>query len=179
VQLLASAGGVTHTVELDEGNGTGLVRVKVDERDYLIDVTNPSPGLYSLVVHGKVFSAFVSQRRGKHEVQVGNWSSSIEVTPAQRLRPSATSAAVVSGRQEVTAPMSGRVVQVLVHNGQMVQDGESLVIIEAMKMETEIRAVARGQVKDIRVAADMAVEAGQLLLVVEGIDKRTEENFRG
>jgi oxaloacetate decarboxylase alpha subunit len=168
VRLLASAGGVPHTVELDDGNGTGLIRVKVDEREYLIDVTNPSPGLYSVVVSGQVFSAVVSQRRGKREVQVGNWLVSVEVAPAQGQRPSTKAVAAIGARQEITAPMSGRVVQVLVQPGQTVQDGESLVIIEAMKMETEIRAVARGQVKDVQVTADMAVEAGQLLLVVEG-----------
>jgi biotin carboxyl carrier protein len=167
VRLLANAGGVTHTVELDEGNGTGFVRVKVDDREYLIDVANPAPGHYSLVVRGKVFSAFVWQRRGRREVQVGGRSASVEVVSAQGPRPSARPAAAVGGRQEITAPMSGRVVQVLVQPGQTVEDGESLVIIEAMKMETEIRAVARGQVKDIRVSANLAVEAGQLLLVID------------
>jgi oxaloacetate decarboxylase alpha subunit len=167
VRLLVNAGGVTHTVELDEGNGTGLIRVKVDEREYLIDATNPSPGVYSLVVHGKVYNALVWQRRGRREVQVGPWSASVEVVPAQGQRPSAKPAAALGGRQEITAPMSGRVVQVLVQPGQTVQDGESLVIIEAMKMETEIRAIAPGQVKDIQVSVDMAVEAGQLLLVIE------------
>jgi biotin carboxyl carrier protein len=63
--------------------------------------------------------------------------------------------------------MSGRVVQVLVQPGQTVQAGESLVIIEAMKMETEIRAMAPGQVKDLQVSVDTAVEAGELLLVIE------------
>jgi biotin carboxyl carrier protein len=63
--------------------------------------------------------------------------------------------------------MSGRVVQVLVQPGQAVQAGDSLVIIEAMKMETEIRATGPGRVQDIRVSVDMAVEAGQLLLVIE------------
>jgi biotin carboxyl carrier protein len=168
VRLLATAGGVTHMVEVDEGNGTGLWRVNVDGREYLIDVTNPSPGLYSLLVRGQVFSAFVAPRRGRREVQVGAWSVSVEVASAQSQRPSVKAAAAVGGRQEITAPMSGRVVQVLVQPGQTVQDGESLAIIEAMKMETEIRAVARGQVKDIQVQAGMAVEAGQLLLIVEG-----------
>ena len=167
MRLLVNAGGVTHTVELDEGNGTGLVRVKVDDREYLIDATNPSPGLYSLLVHGKVYSAAVWQRRGRREVQIGHWSTSVEVAPAQTQRPSAKPAAALGGRQEITAPMSGRVVQVLVQPGQTVQEGESLVIIEAMKMETEIRAIAPGQVRDIQVAVDTAVEAGQVLLVIE------------
>jgi oxaloacetate decarboxylase alpha subunit len=166
--VLANVGGVTHTIEVDNGNGTGLVRVKVDQREYLIDVANPSPGLYSLLVDGRVFSAFVSQRRGKHEVQVGGASASVEIGPAQGQRPAAKSATAVSGRQEITAPMSGRVVQVLVQKDQTVQDGESLVIIEAMKMETEICSIGRGQVKDIRVEAGTAVETGQLLLVIEG-----------
>lgn len=167
MRRLANAGGSTHVVELDEEHDTGLVRVKVDAREYLIDFTNPVPGFYSLVLHGKVFNAFVWVRRGRYEVQIGNWSVSVDVASAQSQRPSAKAAVAVSGRQEVTAPMSGRVIQVLVQPGQMVQDGERLVIIEAMKMETEIRASARGQVKELRVDADMAVEAGQLLLIIE------------
>jgi oxaloacetate decarboxylase alpha subunit len=167
VRLLVNTGGVAHTVELDEGNGTGLIRVKVDDREYLVDATNPSPGLYSLLVQGKVYSAVVWQRRGRLDVQVGHWSTSVEVAPAQLQRPSAKPAAALGGRQEITAPMSGRVVQVLVQPGQTVQEGESLVIIEAMKMETEIRAIAPGHVRDIQVAMDTAVEAGQVLLVIE------------
>ena len=167
MRLFANVGGAIHRVEVDEGDGTGLVRVTVDEREYLIDVTTPAPGFYSLLVDGKVYSAFVSLRRGRREVQVGDWSTSVDIGPAQSQRPAARSAATVSGRQEITAPMSGRVIRVLVQEGQTVQDGDSLVIIEAMKMETEICSVARGQIKAIQVQPGMAVEAGQLLLVVE------------
>ena len=167
MRLLVNAGGVTYTVELDEGNGTGLVRVKVDDREYVIDATMPAPGLYSLLVHGKVYSAAVWQRRGRREVQIGQWSTSVEIASARTQRPSAKPAAALGGRQEITAPMSGRVIQVLVQPGQIVQASESLVIIEAMKMETEIRAIAPGQVRDIQVTVDTTVEAGQLLLVIE------------
>ena len=148
MRLLVNAGGISHRVELDEGNGTGLIRVKVDDREYLIDVTSPSPGLYSWFTGRS--TALVWQRRGRREVQIGHWSTSVEVVPAQLQRPSAKPAAAVGGRQEITAPMSGRVVQVLVQPGQTVQEGESLVIIEAMKMETEIRAIAPGQVRIFR-----------------------------
>lgn len=167
MRLHANLAGVTHTIEVDESNETGLLRVTVDGREYLIDVTTPAPGTYALLAGGRVFRAFVWERRGRREVQVGDLAMSVEIASAQRQRPSARAAATVSGRQDITAPMSGRVVQVLVEDGQTVQDGESLVIIEAMKMETEIRAVAGGQVREIRVQAGMAVEAGQTLLVVE------------
>ncbi|MBI3325138.1 MAG: acetyl-CoA carboxylase biotin carboxyl carrier protein subunit [Nitrospinae bacterium] len=64
--------------------------------------------------------------------------------------------------------MSGRVVHVLVQPNDSVPEGASLVIIEAMKMETEIRSPIAGHVREVRVQADMAVETGQVLVVVEG-----------
>jgi biotin carboxyl carrier protein len=77
--------------------------------------------------------------------------------------------------------MSGRVVQVLVRNGQTVQEGASLVIVEAMKMETEIRSPIAGQVKEVQVQPGMAIETGQLLLVVEGVEisALAKENLSG
>jgi biotin carboxyl carrier protein len=63
--------------------------------------------------------------------------------------------------------MPGRVVQVLVQPGATVQEGAGVVIIEAMKMETEIRSPLTGQAKEIRVEAGMTVETGQVLLVIE------------
>jgi oxaloacetate decarboxylase alpha subunit len=168
VRLQASADGTTYNLDLDPGEGTGPIRVTVDDREYLLDVTNPAPGVYSLLVDGKVLTAYVWSRRGKLEVQIGAWTTSVEVGPLQSKRPVAKAAAGVAGRQEITAPMSGRVVQVLVHHEQVVQEGDSLVIVEAMKMETEIRAPISGLVKEVQVQPGMAVETGQLLLVVEG-----------
>jgi oxaloacetate decarboxylase alpha subunit len=165
--LLANVGGMSATLEVDEGNGTGLIRVKVDDREYVIDATNPAPGLYSLLVRGKVYQAAVWQRRGRREVQVGQLSTSVEIVPERSQRPSVKSTAVVAGRQEVTAPMAGRVVQVLVQPGQSVSEGDSLVVIEAMKMETEIRATGPGHVSIIQVNANTIVDAGQLLVVIE------------
>lgn len=168
MRLLAEVDGTTIPIEIDDGDGTGLVRVKVDDREYLLDVANPSPGLYSLLVEGKVFNAHVALRRGKREVRIGAWNTTVDISPALSKRPEAKASSSVGGRQEITAPMSGRIVQVLVQPEQLVQEGESLVIVEAMKMETEIRSPMRGQVKDVQVQAGMAVEVGQRLLVVEG-----------
>ena len=179
MRLQANADGVAHTIEVDEGGESGLVRIKVDEREYLIDVANPTPGVYSLLVDGKLVTAYVSLRRGKREVQLGTWRTSVEVSSSLGRRPFAKPAAGVVGRQEIVAPMSGRVVQVLVRNGQSVQGGSRLVIIEAMKMETEIRASIPGQVKEVQVQPGMAIETGQLLLVVEGTRTASEENRSG
>lgn len=168
MRLHATAEGATRLIEIDAGDGKGPLRAIIDGREYLVDATSLSPGVYSLVVGGKVFTAAVSLKRGKWEVQVGSWSSSIEIEHPRRSRPASKAAAVAGGRQEITAPMSGRVVHVLVQPNDSVQEGASLVIIEAMKMETEIRSPIAGHVRDVRVQADMAVETGQVLVVVEG-----------
>jgi len=168
VRLHATAEGTTRLIEIDAGDGKGPLRAVIDGREYLVDVSPLSPVVYSLVVEGKVFTAYVSLKRGMWEVQVGPCSSSIEIAHARRGRPASKAAAVAGGRQEITAPMSGRVVQVLVQPNDSVQEGASLVIIEAMKMETEIRSPITGQVREVGVHADMAVETGQVLLVVEG-----------
>jgi oxaloacetate decarboxylase (Na+ extruding) subunit alpha len=168
VRLQVSADGTTYHLEVDSGEAAGLMRVTVDDREYLLDVTNPAPGVYSLLIDRKVLTAYVWARRGKLEVQIGAWTTSVEVSPLQGKRPMAKAAAGVAGRQEITAPMSGRIIQVLVHSEQAVQEGDSLVIVEAMKMETEIRAPISGLVKEVQVQPGMAVETGQLLLVVEG-----------
>ena len=168
MRLQATAEGTTRLIEIDAGDGKGPLRAVIDGHAYLVDVTPLSPVLYSLVVEGKVFTAYVSLKRGKWEVQVGPWSSSIEIEQAKHGRPAGKAAVVAGGRQDITAPMPGRVVQVLVQTHDSVQEGASLVIIEAMKMETEIRSPIAGHVCDVHVQADMAVETGQVLLVVEG-----------
>lgn len=77
----------------------------------------------------------------------------------------------VGGSQQqntVQAPMPGLVLQVLVEPGQMVQKGDPLLLLEAMKMENVIKAAGNGQVKTIAVEKGAAVEKGQLLLEMEG-----------
>ncbi|MDE0354893.1 MAG: biotin/lipoyl-binding protein [Deltaproteobacteria bacterium] len=87
----------------------------------------------------------------ERQVRVGGRQSGIEV----------------SGRQEVKIPMPGKVVAVLVNEGDTVDKGQGLVIVEAMKMENEVRAPSDGEVKEIRVKAGESVESGQVLAIVE------------
>ena len=63
--------------------------------------------------------------------------------------------------------MPGKVVTILVEKGQEVEEGQGLVVIEAMKMENELKATAAGRVQDVRVAAGQAVDKGEPLLVIE------------
>jgi biotin carboxyl carrier protein len=71
------------------------------------------------------------------------------------------------GRQPVVAPMPGRVVRVLVSPGDEVTARQGVVVVEAMKMENELRAPKAGTVKEVNVTPGTSVEAGRVLVVIE------------
>jgi len=72
-----------------------------------------------------------------------------------------------AGPQRVTAPMPGKIVRVLVKPGDLVKAKQGLVVVEAMKMENELRAARDGRVREVPAAEGQSVEAGAVLLVVE------------
>lgn len=79
--------------------------------------------------------------------------------------PAKPSTAAVAG-EEVVAPMPGKVLQLKVSEGDSIKDGDTLLILEAMKMENEIIANASGNIKKINVAANDMVDTGDVLMVI-------------
>lgn len=73
-----------------------------------------------------------------------------------------------AGGRELRAPMPGRIVRVLVEEGQEVDAGDGLVVMEAMKMENELSARAPGRVETVRVEPDQTVNQGDVLVVLDG-----------
>jgi biotin carboxyl carrier protein len=73
----------------------------------------------------------------------------------------------VEGRQSVVASMPGRIVRVLVASGDRVTTGQPVVVVEAMKMENEMRAPKDGVVRDVNVQEGAAIEAGAVLVVID------------
>ena len=73
----------------------------------------------------------------------------------------------VRGAQRVTSPMPGKVVRVLVSVGDEVAEGQGLVVVEAMKMQNEIKSAKSGRVAEVRASDNITVAAGEVLVVVE------------
>jgi len=71
------------------------------------------------------------------------------------------------GRQEILSPMPGKVVRVLAQVGDTVEEGQGLVVVEAMKMQNEMKSPKSGTVQEVRTRADATVAAGEVLLVIE------------
>ena len=127
-----------------------------------------APGCYSWLEGTRVVHAEVEGTASRIGVALRGWALSTVVTDA---RPAAASAVVrapvTTGPVIVKAPLSGRLTKVLVKAGDVVTSGQGLVIVEAMKMENEIRSPRAGTVRELRCAEGEAVEAHQPLLTLE------------
>ena len=92
----------------------------------------------------------------------------VNLMDERRVRTSgAVDASRAQGRQTVSVPMPGKVIAILIAEGDLVEKGQGLVIVEAMKMENEVRSPIAGAVKEIKVKPGDTVEGGATLLFVE------------
>ncbi|MFO8033223.1 MAG: biotin/lipoyl-containing protein [Desulfohalobiaceae bacterium] len=132
---------------------------------------------YKITIQGQTYEVQVQEVHSTmpeaEEAKQPRPASRVQETPRQEKAPATarkTAAAEQEspgGKGQVTAPMPGMVLEVKVEQGQQVQDGEVLLLLEAMKMENAIKANSTGQVKEIRVQEGDSVNTGDLLLIVE------------
>jgi biotin carboxyl carrier protein len=151
-----------------ETSDEGCPIVVVGERTYRIDAVRPDAGAFSLLVEGRAYEVVLTRREGRHHVQVGGRSYVLEVLDErQKLLRDQRAAMVAEGPAEVSSSMPGRVVTVLVAEGEEVEEGQGVIVLEAMKMENELKAPKAGQVTGVRVEEGDSTEAGQALVVIE------------
>ena len=117
----------------------------------------------SVLLNGRSYR--IAKGAGK-EVWVNGRLLSMEVFDPRDLRPG-QGATSNHGRQEVAASMPGKVVRVLVALGDAVEEGQGLVVVEAMKMQNEMKSPKSGRVAEVRARPDATVGAGEVLVVVE------------
>jgi acetyl/propionyl-CoA carboxylase alpha subunit len=147
-------------------------RVVVDGRAQLIDATRVGGFGLSLLFDGADRSSReiqVSPGSGPGEMLVGIDGKSVTVVVNGRRtgHAAAEGGAHARGDQAVVAPMPGRVVRLLVASGDEVSARQPIVVVEAMKMENELRSPKAGRVKEVVVKAGESVEAGRVLAVIE------------
>jgi len=150
-------------------------RVLVDGRPRLVDAVRVGADSWSLIVRdesgatARSVEAVVTSHPGNGtlDVHIEGYSIPVHLRSGLGRRTRAAVAAKGSGPQRVLAPMAGKVVRVLVNPGDKVKTRQGLVVVEAMKMENELRAAREGRVRDVLVTEGQSVEAGTALLVVE------------
>ncbi|HEX9698106.1 MAG TPA: biotin/lipoyl-containing protein [Acidobacteriota bacterium] len=131
-----------------------------------VDWRRPRPGIYSLLVDGASYEVFIENDRDELAVHLGNRNFRVRAGDARRYRVAAAAAAA-DGVARIVAPIPGRVSRLLVSPGQRVEKGEGVVVLEAMKMENELRAPRAGVVVAIPIEEGQGVEGGTLLATIE------------
>jgi pyruvate carboxylase subunit B len=167
MELIVTVAGRTEKVRV-EREGEAL-RVHVGERSYLVDQAAVGPRHWSILAGGEQFEVAVLPRgAGRWWVSSHRGGVLAEVAdPLTHLASQGASARVARRREQVTAYMPGRVVSVLVAEGDAVRAGQGVLVLEAMKMQNEIQAEHDGAIKRVCVAAGQAVEGGDLLFELE------------
>jgi biotin carboxyl carrier protein len=155
--------GRKHKVELPAGAASGAMECVVDGRQTSVDARMLEAGVMSLVVEGRQFRCVLDG----DGVVIGWRRYGFEVDDPRSLQGRRGGGGGVDGPRPVKAPMPGRVVRVLVNDGQDVVEGEAIVVIEAMKMQNELRSPKGGRVVRVTVGVGDAVGAGDVLAVVE------------
>ena len=159
------------TVELDRAPATEEAPAswvcRLDGRSVDADVAEVAAGTYSILLDGQSFEVRVcAGAAGGLVVQAGEEEFPVEIVDPRAWRGKHSHAVEAEGRQQVVAPMPGKVVRVLVAQGDTVEAGQGLVVVEAMKMQNEIRSPKSGKVERLNVREGQPVNAGEVLAVV-------------
>jgi biotin carboxyl carrier protein len=130
-------------------------------RDYSMEASGP--GIYSILIDGLSYQATIL---APGSIQVNGRIFSVEVFDPRELRARSTAGAS-EGRQNILAPMPGKVVRLLVAAGDAIEAGQGLIVVEAMKMQNEMKSPKAGTVVDIKTKDGATVAAGEIMIVIE------------
>lgn len=155
----------THRVELHKED-TGW-RCRLDGSEMALDVISTQQGVLSILINGKSYEVKQENNGSETNTVVGRLRFPTQVRDPRSLRSRRSSEAGGEGPRKITAPMPGKVVRILAPAGTAVEHGQGVIVIEAMKMQNELKSPKKGTVKKLSVREGAAVEAGQSLAEVE------------
>ncbi|MFQ5848407.1 MAG: biotin/lipoyl-containing protein [Candidatus Methylomirabilales bacterium] len=169
MQFSAQSGGQEYRIEVGDPEGS-LFRLSVDGVSWQVDCIKISDHNYSLLLDGTSFDVDIIKGVNPYAVGIKGEVHDVDILTERERRLKAVSRKATAGqegRQLIAAPMPSKVVRLLVAVGDQVGPGDGVVVVEAMKMENELRASGAGTVREIRVNEGEAVGGGQGLVLIE------------
>lgn len=164
MNLTARMGDRKHDVRIERRDGT--FHVFVDGVEHLVDAHKLDADFYSILMNGRSYEVSVEAAGDTYHVRHGAAEQVVRLSdPSRDGRDELF--AKRSGPETITSVMPGKVVRILVHDGQSVESGQGLLVVEAMKMENEIAAPRPGKVVRVEVAEGQTVESGAPLVTLE------------
>jgi biotin carboxyl carrier protein len=165
MKLEVHISGRTRTVELEREAGGW--RATIDGQTLAADVVEIAPNTLSVLLAGQSHEVCVTPSPdGKLKLQTGAQEFSAEVLDPRAWSGRRHSGVEAEGRQQIIAPMPGKVVRVLIKAGDAVEAGQGLLVVEAMKMQNEIRSPKSGTVERVLASEGQAVNSGEVLCIV-------------
>ena len=167
MRYYATVDGKQIPVEIEASDGR-VYRLTIEGKQFEVDWAPVQAGAASLMIGERSYAARFEEKDDEVVVYLGGRAFHFDVANEQRFRlRRATSKFSAEGRQAVLAPMPGKIVRVLVSLGDEVREGQGLVVVEAMKMENELKSPKAGKIVELSAQPGSAVEKNARLVVVE------------
>src|SRR5437763_12603628 len=157
--------GNTQRIELISGESGWLC--KLNGREFPLEMISTGEGIFSVLINGKSYEIKQENTTTETNIVVGHQRFNAVVRDPRSLRSRRRDDSGAEGVKKITAPMPGKVVRILAPAGTDVEAGQGVLVIEAMKMQNELKSPKKGIVKKMNVIPGAAVEAGQVLAEVE------------
>jgi biotin carboxyl carrier protein len=151
---------------LDLNQVDGRWHCQLDGREIEVDAVLARPDVLSLRIGNKAYEVKCERVSSDLHIWVGSVRYAAEVRDPRSLRGRAR-AVDEHGPKKLTAPMPGKVVRILVNQGAEIEAGAGVLVVEAMKMQNEVKSPKKGTVQKILVNEGAAVNAGDVLAIVE------------
>jgi biotin carboxyl carrier protein len=142
----------------------------IDDREYELQLRQLGAGQFLLISNGQIFDCQVEGQSASGatlDVVVGTSRYAVTINDPKRLRGAESGAAHADGAARIIAPMPGKVVRVLVELGAQVESAAAIVVVEAMKMQNELKSPKAGTVTALNVTVGSTVNGGDVLAVIE------------
>ena len=155
------------TISVEELGGSNY-KVAIDGVEHVVDAQLIAGTLWSVLYGNGSFEVDVTRLPAEEfEVLIQGDCHRFTLMNEQRRAMIRAGGKGSAGKAMLTSPMPGKVVKLLVNEGQEVEAGQGVIVVEAMKMENELKSAVAGKVKEIFVAEGQVVESGAKLLLVE------------
>jgi biotin carboxyl carrier protein len=140
--------------------------VRLADRELKLDAVVLDEGSYSLLIDGRSFDVTVHRSSSHYQVTVNGAALEVALRDPKQLRHQSSAGKESDGPASVTAPMPGKLVKLLVAEGDAVNEGQGVAVVEAMKMQNELKAPRAGMVEKVGAVEGQAVNAGEVLLTI-------------
>jgi biotin carboxyl carrier protein len=156
-------------VEMVENTGS-IFKIRVDDKIYEVDSKEVKEGVFSILNNNKSYLIDINAGTSNKNFEVTAWNKvfPVDIIDAEaKYLMSRGKGAAADDENVISSPMPGKVVKILVEEGQEVKAGDTVIIVSAMKMESEYKVKQDSVVKEVCVSEDDTIDGNQPLIIVE------------